>query len=359
MIGHRIQQARKAAGLTLAALGAQTGVSHTAIQKYEKGILTPSSALLLGIARACGVRTEYFFRSHTIELLHPEFRKLSTFGKAAQEKLAIKVIEQIEKRVELLLSYPETPVPTFTLPANLPDQIENLDQIEIISEQLRNAWMLGMDPIPDLCDTLEAFGLLVIVINEDHPGFAGLKAVARTNDGQTYPIIVVSQRWPGDRQRFSLAHELGHLLLAGRLSADVNEEKACDRFAGAFLAPAIAVTRLLGNHRNALEWKELYTLKHEFGLSMTGWLIRAKQCNIISERLYHSMTIKFASKGWRKLEPEAPVPQEHPKLFEQLVYRALGEHCISESKAAELLDIPMMSFYKQRQLETPDNAAHQ
>jgi transcriptional regulator with XRE-family HTH domain len=61
MIADRIRQARLAAGLTLGALGEQVGVSHTAIQKYEKGLLTPSSTQLLKLARACGIRTEYFF----------------------------------------------------------------------------------------------------------------------------------------------------------------------------------------------------------------------------------------------------------------------------------------------------------
>jgi len=41
MIGQRIHQARKAAGLTLAGLGEQIGLSHTAIQKFEHGKLTP------------------------------------------------------------------------------------------------------------------------------------------------------------------------------------------------------------------------------------------------------------------------------------------------------------------------------
>lgn len=75
MIAERVYQARRAAGLTLAALGEKAGVSHTTVRKYEKGALVPSSAMLLKIARACGVRTEYFFRTHTVELLHAEFRK--------------------------------------------------------------------------------------------------------------------------------------------------------------------------------------------------------------------------------------------------------------------------------------------
>lgn len=59
------------------------------------------------------------------------------------------------------------------------------------------------------------------------------------------------------------------------------------------------------------------------------------------------------------MEPGEPVPREHPRLFEQLVYRALGEQYVSDSKAAELLGIPMMRFHKERQLESTDVAAHQ
>ena len=359
MIADRIRQARLAAGLTLGALGEQVGVSHTAIQKYEKGLLTPSSTHLLKLARACGIRTEYFFRTHTVELLQPEFRKLSTFGKTAQDALKIKVVELVEKRVELLGAFPELPFPAFAPPANLPEHITSLDEIDAFSDSVRNAWQLGLNPIADLIDTLEGLGLLVIVVDEENPGFSGLTAKARTEDGREYPVVAVSKRWPGDRQRFTLAHELGHLLLEGRLADGINEEKACDRFAGAFLAPRVAVLQLLGAQRHALEWQELYVLKHEFGLSMTGWLQRAKQCGVITEAAHLSMFKRFSAKGWRKTEPGQPLPQEHPRLFDQLVYRALAEQYISEGKAAELLGIPMMRFHKERQLESSDAVAHQ
>jgi Zn-dependent peptidase ImmA (M78 family)/DNA-binding XRE family transcriptional regulator len=359
MIADRIRQARLAAGLTLGALGEKVGVSHTAIQKYEKGLLTPSSSQLLKLARACGIRTEYFFRTHTVELLQPEFRKLSSFGKMAQDAIKLKVVELVEKRVELLGAFPESPLLAFAPPEGLPERIESLDEIEDFSDRVRNAWQLGMNPIADLTDTLEAAGLLVIAVDEDNPKFSGLTARARTNDGREYPVVAVSKRWPGDRQRFTLAHELGHLLLKGRLAEGLDEEKACDRFAGAFLAPRVAVLHLLGQRRHALEWQELYALKHEFGLSMAGWLQRAKQCGVISESIYLSMLKGFSAKGWRKNEPGAPLPQEHPRLFEQWVYRALAEQYISEGKAAELLGIPMMRFYKERQLESSDAVAHQ
>ncbi|MDP1896687.1 MAG: hypothetical protein Q8K43_02250, partial [Sulfurimicrobium sp.] len=151
----------------------------------------------------------------------------------------------------------------------------------------------------------------------------------------------------------------GHLMLEGRLADGINDEKACDRFAGAFLAPRVAVTQLLGQQRHALEWQELYVLKHEFGLSMAGWLQRAKQCGVITDAAHLMMVKRFSAKGWRKAEPGDPLPQEHPRLFDQLVYRALAEQYISEGKAAELLGIPMMRFHKERQLESSDAVAHQ
>ena len=359
MIGNRIRQARLAAGFSLGALGEKVGVTHTAIQKYEKGGLTPSSSQLLKLAQACDIRVEYFFRTHEVELLEPEFRRLATFGKTAQEALKIKVVELIEKRVELLGFFPESPIQQFAVPADLPQHINAPDDIESFANQVRECWKLGLNPIGDLTDTLETLGLLVIVVDENNPGFSGLTATARTADGRTYPIVAVSSRWPGDRQRFTLAHEVAHLLLAGRLDAAINEEKACDRFAGAFLAPKATVMQNLGQHRRSVEWQELYALKHEFGLSMAGWLQRAKQCGIITETAHLALWKMFSAKGWRKQEPGEPVPREHARLFEQLVYRALGEQYISESKAAELLGIPMMRFHKERQLELADAAAHQ
>ncbi|MBK1621768.1 transcriptional regulator [Lamprobacter modestohalophilus] len=359
MIADRIRQARLAAGLTLGSLGEKVGVSHTAIQKYEKGLLTPSSSQLLKLARACGIRTEYFFRTHRVELLQPEFRKRSSFGKKAQEALKLKVVELVEKRVELLGAFPESPLLAFSAPEGLPEPIASLDEIEAFSDQVRNAWQLGMNPITDLIGTLEAVGLLVILVDEENSKFSGLTAKARTDDGRAYPVVAVSKRWPGDRQRFTLAHELGHLLLADRLVDGLDEEKACDRFAGAFLAPCVAVLHLLGQQRQVLEWQELYVLKHEFGLSMTGWLQRAKQCGVINEAVHLSMFKGFSAKGWRKNEPGDRLPQEHPKLFDQLVYRALAEQYISEGKAAELLGIPMMRFHKERQLESSDAVADQ
>ena len=92
---------------------------------------------------------------------------------------------------------------------------------------------------------------------------------------------------------------------------------------------------------------------------MAGWLQRAKQCGIITDATHLGLWKRFSAKGWRKNEPGDPVLCEKPRLFEQLVYRALGEQYVSEAKAAELLGIPMMRFHKERQLESLNATSHQ
>src|SRR5690606_2787439 len=168
---------------------------------------------------------------------------------------------------------------------------------------------------------------------------------------QGEPIIVVSSRWPGCRQRFTLAHELGHLLLDGRLPPTLDEERACNRFASAFLLPAVGAFEHLGHQRHGIDWKEIYLLKHEYGLSMAGILYRCKDLGILSEEKYKRLCIEFSSKGWRKQEPGDPYPAERTQLFEQLVYRGAGESIISDGKAAELLQMSLASFRKSKIME--------
>ncbi|OOC11538.1 helix-turn-helix domain-containing protein [Thioalkalivibrio halophilus] len=359
MLGQRIHQARRSADLTLEALGERLGVTKAAVKKYENGYVTPDSAKLLAIAEACGVRTEYFFRKATVDLSNVEFRKKSGFGKKRAEAVQIRVAEQIEKRIELLNAFPEHPIPRFSVPDSLPEQVDEMEALEKVADDVRQAWSLGLNPIGDLTDTLENLGFMILAIDVDHKAFSGMTATAVAADGQQYPVIAVSTSWPGDRQRFTLAHELAHVLLADRLAAGIDEEKACDRLAGAFLAPQTAVIHELGERRRRLEPKELYRLKHEYGLSMRGWAMRALQCGIISHDSFLSLMRIFSARRWNRREPGEPIAAETPKQFEQLVYHAVGEELISEAKAAELLGIPRMQFYRERCMEPQDAAAYQ
>ncbi len=366
MISERLSMARKSAGLSLRELAARSGLSHTAIAKFEKDQLTPSSRQLMDLAKILGVRSEFFFRPMRAEIKGVEYRTKSSTPKKLLDRIHGDVLEQAERWLELISLYPQAPLKPFALPDGLPTSIHEAQQVEDVAQSLRQAWSLGTNPIPDLIDTIESKGVRVIVTLADDQGkFDGL---AGEIDGS--PLVVISGSWSGDRQRFTLAHELGHLALKGRLSSGLidklkaehprgdPEERLCHRFAGAFLLPRSAVIEHLGERRHLLEPRELFLLKHEFGLSMQACLFRALDANVIDAGAHQRLFRQFAQRGWRKTEPGAPYPPEETILFNQLVFRALGEEYIGESKAAELLGLPLSQFHQQRKLETDGATAH-
>jgi Zn-dependent peptidase ImmA (M78 family) len=201
-----------------------------------------------------------------------------------------------------------------------------------------------VNPIPDLISTFEEHDIRVFrtsIPHDEH--FDGLAALVQGN-----PVIVLGKDWPGDRQRFTLAHELGHLVLEGRLAEGLDMELAANRFAGAFIVPEQAVRRALGNKRRWLEPRELWLLKQEYGLSMAGWLHRAQDVGVITDQVYKRLRQGFKERGWLEKEPFGRYPGEEPRVFEQLIYRALAEGLIGESKAAELMGKPLMQFHSER-----------
>ncbi len=355
MLADRIKLARKAADLSQRALAKQAGVSAMAISKYENGQAMPSSGVLLALARALGLRVEFFFRTSTVELKEVEYRKHSRLPKKVLAAIEGDVVEQVERFLELETYLPTRHVPPFAVPEGLPGRVRSEDRIEQVALEVRSAWGLGTNPVPVLTDTLEERGILVFQTEALHDGkFDGLAATVNGT-----PVIVVGRDWPGDRQRFTLAHELGHLVLKGRLAPDLDEEKAAHRFAGAFLAPEPEVRKELGPTRTWLEPRELCVLKQAYGLSMQGWIFRARDLGILTPASHSKLMGFFRKRGWHKREPCGGVPKENPQLFEQMIFHALAEDLIGESKAAELMRLPLVEFHALRSMEGPGAAAHQ
>lgn len=346
MIGERLKRARAAAGLSMQVLAGRVGVSANMIKKYEHDDSMPSSSILLKLASTLDVRAEYFFRPAKVALAQVEYRKKANAPAKIIKKIEVDVLDQAERWQELTNLWPNFPILPFAFDAAYPE-IRTLDDIEQVALLVRDHWQLGVAPLPSLIDLLESKGILVIVSDvEQADKFDGLQAHI---GGQ--PVIVVSAHWPGCRQRFTLAHELGHLLLHGRLPENLDEEQACNRFASAFLLPAVGIYEHLGKRRNDIDARELYILKHEYGLSMGACLYRAADLGVITQAKRKSMFMFFSAQGWRKKEPGDQYPVERTYLFQQLVYRALAEDIISESKAAELLQISLMYLHKTRSMQ--------
>ena len=331
VVGARLKMARKMAGMSQQTLGESAGVTRMAISKYERDQITPDSAVLIKLAGALNVKVEYLLRPIDVVLAEPAFRKRVTLRVKEQEAILERTRDWIERYLDIEGLFGEQP--EFLRP-EIDLHINTLNDIERIALDLRRAWDLGLDPIDNLMETLEARDIKVHLIEGvDH--FDALTIWIN----QHLPVIVVKGDIPGDRQRFNLAHELGHILLD--LGDDVDDEKAANRFAGAFLVPQPVVYEELGEHRQSLSVQELHLLKHKYGLSMQAWIYRAKDLNIISESKSRQLNIRFRQQGWHRDEPGDAYPPESPKRMQQLVLRAMAEGVISATRAEELLDSPL------------------
>jgi len=202
---------------------------------------------------------------------------------------------------------------------------------------LREQWRIGVDPIENVSQLLEDKGVRVGEIGAPE----GFDACAFFADGSDRKPVIVGRLdgIPGDRQRFSYAHELGHILLD--VPEGANEEKACNRFAGALLVPGESFLSDVGRHRNDLSISELRLLKEKWGASMQVTIYRARDLEVISEFRFASLMKLFRRRGWHLREPDPQTEREHPERFELMVYQSLAEGVIGRGRAKELLGRPV------------------
>ena len=340
--GPRIMAARKAAGFSLRALGGLVGVSAQALSLYERNQIVPNSTMLMQLADVLRVPVDYFFRQHNITLTRPAYRKRASMPKKQEAAVMGQITEWLERYDDAESFFPDEARRSFSLPSEVQELLAGKDAeltgegVELLAIRLREAWNIGMDAIDDLVELLEDKGIKVGLV-DGHDKFDG--CVFELADGT--PVIVVKQDIPGDCQRFTLAHELGHLVTR----TDHRQDKLVHRFAGAFLVPKEAAIRELGERRTRLHPHELYMLKHKYGLSMWAWVFRAKDLGIIDQAVAVHLFKRFSREGWRKQEMGAPYPSEVTTRMQRLVYRALAEDLITASRAAELLRLPLLEIY--------------
>jgi len=339
MLGSRLKMAREAAGLSLRDLENAINrlVSAQAIGKYERDEMMPSSSALMALADTLQVSPEYLLRAGDISLVGVDFRRAPDAGAKEEKAVQATVLDHVERYLQLeeLLQLPSAS--SWAAPFDS-GAIDTPEQAEAAADALRCQWELGVDPIPDFSEFIEERGIKVIAC--DLPdNISGSKAMVRREGHADAPVIVINRRHTGERQRFTLAHELAHLvLLPGRL----DDEKAADRFAGAFLVPGATLISMAGAHRHGLSFGELVTLKTYFRVSMLTLAVRLRQLGIITAAFYGRLWGQFKRLGFLTppydKEP-SPLPPEAPRRIERLAMRAVSENALSMSKAAEILRI--------------------
>jgi len=344
MIGPRLKLAREAAGMSLRDLenAIDCFVSAQAIGKYERNEMMPSSSVLLVLAAALRVSPEYLMSTREIELSGIEFRKDERAGSKEEKAVHAQVLDQVERylRLEELLDLPSA---AWAAPKGKDYAVSSIDAAEVAAEGLRRDWKLGCDPIPDLAEFLEERGIKVVACKLPESVF-GSKATVRRKGEADVAVILINEVHTGERQRLTLAHELAHFVM--KVIRNVDEEKCANRFAGAFLVPRETLVEKVGKHRSTLTLGELVELKRYFRVSLQVLVVRCAQLGIIPRAEYGRAWAMLKGHGY--LDPPWPEPEklpaEVPRRLERLCFRAVAEGALSESKAAEILQISVRTL---------------
>ena len=345
MFGRRLRLARKRAGLSLRSLAERMDpkVTAQAISKYEAGKMMPSSAVLVGLGAALDVSLDFLMSDRVDVLDGLEFRKDPGTSARDRARAAAVLIDSLERylTIEEVLGIP---------PAG--DRFEHCRcdclaseaEIDARADQLREAWDLGMDPVPSLCALLEDKGIKVV--EADLPErISGLACRAMRRGRVVADAVVVSSRANVERKRFTLAHELAHKVIRSTGNPAIKLEAAMNRFAGAFLVPGRDLLAKVGGQRRRVTYYEIARLKHTYGVSAAAMLVRLGQVEVLRPSAVRRAFATFA-RSWRTTEPESMGDEqgfgafEKPQRFRRLVWRAVGEELISPVRGAALLGEP-------------------
>ena len=339
MIGNRLKLARSASGLSLRGLSGRidSRVTAQAIGKYERNESMPSSGVLMALADALRVSVSYLTGDPGLSLQSVDFRTEKVASKRDEDRIKAMVLHKLERylTIEEILNLPSV---RWHSPPSAPYPVINdLLEVDRAASSLRNDWGLGNNPIPDMTELMEDRGVKVLFCQLSDVD--GLTAQVRGDNMPDAHVIVVNQENTRDRQRFTIAHEIGHMVLD--VSPSVDRERAAHRFAGALLMPEEVLWSKIGKHRSEIDWKELLALKMVFGMSVQAITYRCKDLGIISQALMGRLFGIFEEYGWRSPPYREPLDILGDRFgrFDRLCFRALAEGAISESKASELLEV--------------------
>lgn len=335
----RLRQARMKEKLSMDALCQlmQGAVSKQAVSKYEAAKMMPSSTILIALADALKVSLDYFFQPFKFDVqeMQVSFRKKSSVRQKDIDALKIHIQEEIEHYLEIeeILGKEPTIYDKVEIGKTL---TEPNDMIEC-AQMVRKQWQLGLDPIANVQEILEANGVKVIPVSGPE-GFDGVSGMINNN----IPIIVLNKNITmPERLRFTEFHELGHLQFNANFSEDMSnldKEKMCHSFASEMLLPG-NITQQMFADKTKLSLNELIYLQELYGISIDAIMHKLRDINIITEKRYKNFNIrKRMSKTFAKAVEKSRFKEElKTTRYQAMVYSALAQQLITTSKAASML----------------------
>ena len=290
-------------------------ISRQTIAKYEAGKMSPRYSTLKQLCRILHIDEDYIRGKYSFELSVPHHRN------PEKEPISDKAMEDLMVNVNSwLASYLNKerltkPTPDFVNP--LEDRvIRSRIDVEQAALALRMAWHTGDGPIASIARLAERKGIRLF----NAPLPKGLLGTSMWADNR-YPLIVATFNTlltTTERLRFTIAHEIGHLLLhfADRVEFECKNpdddprEKPCEIFAGNFLLPRRTLYEEIGRERDFLTLKEVIDIKEQYGVSVAAIIHQAWDLRIITRQHYdywydHHINKNRLEIGWG----EYPVPE--------------------------------------------------
>lgn len=300
--------AREFRGLSQTELSKEIeGLSQSNLSKFEKGLSTLSEQLQEKIIEYLGFPKEFYNEKIYNVLEGSNYRKKSVITKTEllNFEQRCKIVGYLVDEMSDTLEWPE-----FKL---TPLNVEDGYSVKKIAGFARKQLKLEPDePVKNIFQLLESNGVIIYEIDAIDK-FDGISFVTRRG----YPIIVVNKSFPNDRKRFTIAHELGHLLMHDERNFAISDfktekikEDEANEFASEFLMPESEIR----NSLYGVTMRDLAPLKKYWLTSMASILRRAKDLKCIDENKYKNFNIEFSRLGYRKREP-IDVFIDEPKVF--------------------------------------------
>jgi len=307
------------------ALAESVGKSGAWISNLERGTKEVPEDAAHAFAEVLDVPVGFILRGHLEReagVLHFRHKKRTPAAQRAR-------VDARTVLVELLVNEMETEFEELYRPAfpddeplpGAPGDPGRMNLIDRAAQSLRSEWGMGEGPIPDLIKLVEVRGCWVIELPPedravdafswwgDGHGFIALNPVPL--DGSDQLPNADTPRNPY-RERFNVAHELGHLLLHPDLDEDAvgtrDVENEAHRFAASFLVPA---RQWMATSPRSLHWRDYRSHAHRWGVSVSVLLRRNYDLGIFDEPRYRSSMIRLSSEIGRKREGLHLPPRPH------------------------------------------------
>lgn len=300
--------ARQSRGMTQGALAKEVKATQGWISKLENGLAPePPTERVEALSRALRYPPDFFYRREGMTGLPASFtRRFSRLPARVFERLNALTniwrmnIARLLRAAEFDSDYE---VPNLDVDAYGGDPEE-------IARAVRAAWQLPAGPVRDLIGVLEGAGVILVPCDFGAPD---LDAIAQPIPGMP-PLVFYNTLIPTDRLRFTLAHELGHLVMH-RVPTPEMEPQA-HAFAAEFLMPRKEIKTHFGG---GVSLSTLAALKPIWRVSMAALLRRAYDVGSITQSRYQRLNAELSRRGYRRREPvELDIAPETPTILRDL-----------------------------------------